>query len=304
MIESLKQWAALRGDQLRIIPISRLQDIKLELEVFKENEDLNGFQKWIINDMYEYDLPAVGFPIRSLIVMAIPHPFYATVEFLRRARKYHFSSLVMSDFDRTEADLKKFLAAGNDHITSASNLPLKRLAVKSGLAVYGKNNICYVEGMGSIFSFAAYYSDVGCDRDDWAEIRQSDRCTHCWACGNNCPTGAIRKNMFLINNERRLSNLNESPGEFPEWLPKSVHHCLYDCLKCQIICPMNKDYLRNTIGPIHFSEEETEMLLSGSPWDTFSPALKQKSKLLGLDQWLGCIPRNLQALFELSDHPS
>ena len=45
------------------------------------------------------------------------------------------------------------------------------------------------------------------------------------------------------------------------------------------------------------------MLLSGSPLDAFSPALKQKSKLLGLDPWMENIPRNLKVLFELSDQP-
>lgn len=64
---------------------------------------------------------------------------------------------------------------------------------------------------------------------------------------------------------------------------------------------MNKDYVNNVIGPIKFSEDETDMLLSGSPFAKFSADLKQKSTRLGLDQWFDCIPRNLQVLFELSD---
>jgi epoxyqueuosine reductase len=301
MIESLNVWAMDHAVKLQLIAINRLQDIQTELRVFKENEDLNGFQKWIINDLYQFGLPSAGFTIRSMMILAIPHPFYAAVEFERHAKKYNFLSPVMSDFVHTEKKLNDFLASKNYHILPASNIPLKRLAVKSGLAVYGKNNICYVEGMGSIFSFAGYFSDVLCDDGDWMELRQSDRCHYCWACANNCPTGAIRKNRFLINNERCLSNLNESPGEFPEWLPASVHHCLYDCLKCQISCPMNQDFLKNTIGPIQFNEDETEMLLSGSPFDTFPPEMRQKTNLLGLDQWSGSIPRNLQVLFELSN---
>jgi len=301
MIESLKQQSLQHGEKLQIIPVSRLRNIRTELEAFRENEDLNGFQKWILSDKYEFDLPAAGFTIRSIILIAIPHPAYARVEFVRQAKKYDFLSLAMSDFDRTEKNLNDFLAPQNYHILPASNVPLKRLAVKSGLAVYGRNNICYVEGMGSFFSFAAYFSDIPCDNDRWMELGQSEACTHCQACFNNCPTGAIRKDRFLIDNERCLSNLNESPGEFPEWLPKSVHHCLYDCLKCQIKCPINKEYAHNVIGPIEFSEDETDMLLSGSPFDAFSPALQQKSKILGLEEWLESIPRNLKVLFELSD---
>lgn len=303
MIASLKQWAAEHGNQLQVIPIGRLQDVQGELETFRENEDLNGFQKWIVNGMYKFGLPAAEFDIRSIILMAIPHPFYAKVEFTWHTRHYRTLSLVRSDFERTQKDLNDFLTAHNAHFLSASNLPLKRLAVQSGLAVYGKNNICFVEGMGSVFSWAAYFSDVICEEDTWAEVRQAERCAHCQACANNCPTGAIRKDRFLINNEICLSNLNESPGEFPEWLPKSVHHCLYDCLKCQIICPMNKAYVHNIIGPIQFSEEETEMLLSSGLLDAFSTELKRKALLLGLDEWIGSIPRNMKALFELSDHP-
>jgi epoxyqueuosine reductase len=303
MIASLKQWATQHGNRLQVIPVGRLQDIQGELAVLQENEDLNGFQKWIINGMYKFKLPAAEFDIRSIILMAIPHPFYANVEFAYHARHYNTLSLVRSDFDGAKKDLNDFLAAHNDHILPAVNLPLKRLAVQSGLAVYGRNNICFVEGMGSSFSFAGYFSDAACEQDDWMEVRQAELCSHCQACANNCPTGAIRKDRFLINNEICLSNLNESPGEFPEWLPKSVHHCLYDCLKCQIICPMNKAYVKNIIGPIKFSEEETELLLSGSPLDAFTPELKQKAKYLGMDEWIGSIPRNMKALFELSDHP-
>ena len=32
------------------------------------------------------------------------------------------------------------------------NIPLKRLAVESGAAVYGRNNITYVDGLGSLYS--------------------------------------------------------------------------------------------------------------------------------------------------------
>ena len=98
-----------------------------------------------------------------------------------------------------------------------------------------------------------------------------------------------------------MSYFNESPGEFPDWLPLSVHHTLYDCLKCQLSCPMNKKYVNNVLEFIQFSEDETNMLLSGSPFETFSPELKHKSEILGLDEWIDAIPRNLRVLFELSE---
>lgn len=65
---------------------------------------------------------------------------------------------------------------------------------------------------------------------------------------------------------------------------------------------MNKKYVNNVMELIKFSEDETDMLLSGSSFDTFPPSLRQKSKILSLDKWLDAIPRNLKILFELSDN--
>jgi epoxyqueuosine reductase len=302
MMNSLQQWSSPQGVRLQGIPISRLQDVRSEIEDFKKTGELNGFQKWITTDLYRFDLPAdTGFPVRSLILAAIPHPFSARVGFVRQAKRHEVTSLVRSDFEAAENDLRDYLSARKYHLRPARNLPLKRLGVQSGLSVYGKNNITYVEGMGSQFSLAAYFSDAPCEQDAWREVRVAERCADCRVCFKSCPTGAIQKDRFLINNEICLSNLNESEGEFPGWLPKSVHHTLYDCLKCQIGCPMNKEYLTNTVGPIEFSEAETELLLSGSGWDDFPGEMQKKARYLGMDEWLESIPRNLKALFELSE---
>jgi epoxyqueuosine reductase len=232
MIDLFKKEALLHGDKLQILSIKCLQNLKTELEFFEKREDLNSFQKWIVNDMYVLEVPTSEFTIKSIVIIAIPHPAYAKVEFIRQGKKYNFVSLIMSDFNKTEKYLNEFLAQHNYHLAAAPNLPLKRLAVQSGLAVYGRNNISYVEGMGSFFSYAAYFTDIPCDNNDWSKVRQADICTNCNICINNCPTEAISEDRFLINNKRCLSYLNESADEFPEWLPLSVHHCLYDCLKC------------------------------------------------------------------------
>jgi hypothetical protein len=41
---------------------------------------------------------------------------------------------------------------------------------------------------------------------------------------------------------------------------------------------MNKDTVKNIAESIAFSEDETALLLSGRPFDTFPPALQQKSQ--------------------------
>lgn len=298
MIELLNTEAMKHDNKLKLIPAERLADLQEELLQFKSSEELNGFQQWIITDLYQFRLPDTGFPIRSVLIVALPHPLYARVDFVRQGATYHFLSLVMPDFEQTEAYLSRLLMQEGYHLISADNLPLKRLAVRSGLAVYGRNNICYVEEMGSNLSFAAYFTDLPCDASSWTELRTAELCETCRSCYKHCPTGAIREDRFLIDNEKCLSAMNEIPGAFPEWLPLDVHHTLYDCLQCQVHCPMNRDYLKTAIGPICFDEEETEALLSGTPFESFRPELKEKSRLLGLTQWQEALPRNLSILFD------
>jgi epoxyqueuosine reductase len=302
MMDLLKQEATRHGDKLKVLSVERLEALKSELEFFKNNEELNPFQKWIVDSKYQLDVPSAEFPIRSILIAAIPHPAYANVTFEKQGRRYQLQSLVMSDFERTEKYLKEYLASKGFHIQPEPNLPMKRLAARSGLAVYGRNNISYVEGMGSFLSYAGYFSDMPIDVDDWTEMQLAECCMKCNICFNNCPTGAIRRERFLIDNERCLSYFNEMPGDFPHWLPPSAHHLLYDCLKCQLQCPMNQQYADNVFESIEFNEEETGLIISGTPYDAFPLALQRKSNFLGLTDWLAAIPRNLQVLFELREH--
>lgn len=309
MIESLKQVVMEHGDKLKILSIEHLGELKNEIDRFAESEELNHFQQFIVNSLYKFKTPA-DFAAKSVIILAVPVPAYAKVEFSWQDKKYSLISLARSDIggedaaSATKKYLKKTLSPKGYHMKAAPNLPLKRMAARSGLAVYGRNNICYVEGMGSFITLVAYYTDISCIQDDWTEIRKADACTNCRTCINNCPTNAIREDRFLIDNERCLSYFNEFPGEFPEWMPLSAHNCLYDCLKCQSICPMNKTYMNHVIGPIKFCEEETNTLMSGEEFKKFNPDLKKKVKLLGLDQWLKAIPRNLSVLFKLNGYTS
>lgn len=298
MVKKLKQEALAQGYRLQVIPVERLQDLKDGINEFKSEYELNSFQQWIVNDMYQLSTPEADFPIRSILLLALPHPSYAKVEFYQAGTRYQFKCHVMSDFDHAKQYLQNMLEPEGYHMIPAPDLPMKRLAASSGLAEYGRNNICYVEGMGSNLLFDAYYSDLPAEDIPWSAPKNSATCSGCSICIKACPTGAIRKDVFLINNKICLSCLNEMPDPFPEWLPTSVHHTLYDCLRCQEGCPMNRDFLESYIGPIIFNEEETNAILAGSPYDSFDSSLKEKSDLLGMTQWLAAIPRNLRILMD------
>jgi len=140
---------------------------------------------------------------------------------------------------------------------------VKLLAARSGLARYGRNNIAYVEGMGSFLRLLAFYSDLPCANDYWQQPQALDECANCRACTNMCPSGAIDPDQFQLRADRCLTFHNESPQAFPSWIQESWHHCLIGCMKCQDSCPLNKDLQSWKERFAEFTEAETTALLSG-----------------------------------------
>jgi epoxyqueuosine reductase len=305
MTESMIQEILDHDDKSAIVPISRLQDIKQDIENLKSGGFLNDFQKYIVNDLYVTEVPDTDFEIRSILVIASPRPLLARIAFHWQGKRIPLM-LPASYLDevsgplRIEHRLNEFLNPRGHHVQYAPRLPRKLFAVRSGLGVYGRNNICYVEGMGSSPLLATYFSDIPCTEESWHDICQMDLCKTCKACLNNCPTGAITTDRFLINNERCLTYCNEAGAEkdFPEWIPPSAHHTIYGCLRCQTVCPVNKDHVHTIIEPAEFTEEETVLLVEGKSFELFPEALKQKVKALDMLNYLGALPRNLSILFD------
>ena len=180
-----------------------------------------------------------------------------------------------------------------------ANLPLKLLAVRSGLALYGRNNITYIPGLGSFHRLTAFYSDYTSPVDYWQEKKSLPLCDKCMACTNACPTEAIRKDRFLVRAETCLTYLNEQRSEikFPSFVKPSVHNALIGCLRCQRVCPYNKkiaDWFEDRGG---FDEDETAYLLRGRFSGKKAARLERRLKRIGLD--LTTFPRNLKVLLNL-----
>jgi epoxyqueuosine reductase len=305
MDEFVKQLTQDHGDKAAIVPIGRLQDIRQDVENLKNSGLLNDFQKYIVNDLYVMDVPDPGFAVRSILVIASPRPLLARIAFHRKGKRIPLMvpASYLSEVSgppKIEHYLNEFLNPQGYHVQYAPKLPRKLFAVRSGLGAYGRNNICYVEGMGSSPFLATYFSDIPCTEENWQDICQMHLCKTCKACLNNCPTGAITADRFLINNERCLTYCNEAGAEkdFPEWIPPSAHHTIYGCLRCQMVCPINKDYVHTVIEPAEFTEEETALLVEGKPFSLFPETLKQKVETLDMLNYLGALPRNLRVLFD------
>ncbi len=307
MIQTIKNRVKEAGSRVRVVSVSRLAELREDLDRFEAAEELNGFQRYILHHIYQLDLPE-GFEARSVLVAATPAPPYARVEFEYGDRKHRMLGMCRSDADGTGEELstllhrllEEILVPAGYHVADAHRLPLKRLAVRSGLSVYGRNNITYSEGMGSYYTLFAFLTDLPTDPDgdDWTEVRTAEACDGCGVCIASCPTGAIRPERFLIDNERCLTYFNEIPGDIPEWVPRDAFHCLYDCLDCQLGCPMNAPYKDHVAGPFRFDEAETARILDGLHPRDAKPGLARRMRILMMDEFHNVVPRNLRMMFD------
>ena len=278
-----------------IVPIYCLNDIKEDISIFAQRSDLNNFQKWIVTERYVLN-PELDFEPQSIIIAAVGFNLCNAV--------FHYEGKTASsivDLPVTADEVGELLSRGNNyHFFYDYWLPQKRLAVRSGLAEYGRNNICFVEGMGSLITLFAFISDMPCGNEyTWRDVKNMDICNTCDLCQKNCPTRAILADRFLIDNEKCLSAINEfGTVPFPDTVPKSVHHRIVNCSRCQDICPRDKGRFDDIRETVYFSEEETALLLSGAKYENMPKELSEKIDMYGMKWFYESLPRNLKALFD------
>lgn len=204
------------------------------------------------------------------------------------------------DMGRSIVDELALLVSEAGHRVATQHLPLKPLAARLGLATYGRNNITYIDGLGSYYQLASFVSDADFGPMSVpGSIRApalSRRCEGCFACRKACPTKAIGTDRFLLHAERCLTLWTELSDPWPEWLAPSVHHCLVGCLRCQEICPQNAGRLTLERAPERFSAEETAAILAGAGGEAIGAAGRAKLVALGLAGYEAQIGRNLRAL--------
>jgi len=295
-----------RGYNGRIVSIQHLSDLQEGIE--------GRYRQGLFDDeFYQERLTRFAFSppdslpeARSLIVVAIPQP-QTRVTFTWKGETLPLivppTYVAYEETNKQVKDLLAGILAPAGYRVAQAALPVKLLAVRSGLGAYGKNNICYVLGMGSFHRLVAFYSDLPCQEDDWQELQMMESCQNCSACLRYCPTGAITPERFLLRAERCITFHNERTGDFPfpAWLDPSWHNCLVGCLHCQRVCPQNKDFLEWVEEGAEFSQEETSLILEGVPSDQLPVATVRKLKQLDLIEYLDGLPRNLSILFDRED---
>jgi len=178
--------------------------------------------------------------------------------------------------------------------------PQKTLATISGFARYGRNNITYVEGLGSFHALVTLVSDLPCNEVPVREQEALPQCETCGACRTACPTGAIAHDRFLLHAERCITFWNEQEADvpFPEWIKRDWHNALFGCLHCQRACPENRPYL----GLVHegptVDEATTRLLLERTRKEDMPESILPVLAPWRLDVLAPYLPRNLGILVE------
>jgi epoxyqueuosine reductase len=239
--------------RMRIIPVEYLAKAKEEYLRFCGTLNLNPFEKKTYIDNCMLDLPELPFKPASIIVIIAKMSMKSAV--------FHLGDKTVTDLFRArEISVDDYLnglyAEKGYHLVNARTLPQKMLAVCSGLAKYGRNNLVYEKDWGSFIQLETYISDVPPEPGFiWGDIADMEQCATCGVCARLCPGQAILKDKFLLDMEHCHGWLDVA-GKLPESAPRTIAPC---CV-CQRNCPNNSKWRQNA-ETVEFSGEETALLM-------------------------------------------
>ncbi len=284
------------GGRIKIVPVEILSQVQNEWVKCLEQLEKTEMYNKMLKDYFIFSLPA---EIKSLILIALPSPpCYVEFEW---------------DSVKIEADIPPVYIHRDQQLSMIKNvvsnvfeqyqlksfpvvLPKKILAAISGFGKYGKNNLLYIEGMGSCHRLTVFGSDIICtEKIELAASLSMDRCSKCGLCIKQCPTGAISSNSKKIDADKCLTFYNERNEEMPQWLHNDWHNSLVGCIRCQERCPENRGlWNRKKVGS--FSAEETQKILDHTPFELLDTALQDKLADLCLDRYYNVLARNIMLL--------
>ncbi|WP_296712211.1 tRNA epoxyqueuosine(34) reductase QueG [Rhodoblastus sp.] len=112
----------------------------------------------------------------------------------------------------------------------------KPLAEAAGLGWQGKHTNLVSRDFGSWLFLASIFTTLDLPRD----APEGDRCGHCRACLDACPTAALDA-PYQIDARLCISYLTiEARGQVPRVLREKIGNRIYGCDDCLAACPWNK----------------------------------------------------------------
>lgn len=309
MIKKLKTWAAGKG-RLAVLGMAELAESGRFISGLKESGQLdNRFFRTYLAGLVR-SAGNLEPRWRSIILLSCPRPAHRLTFALASGPFNCFIPPTYVEYRKLSSmllkDFRTFM--GRDFPkTAILRAPLKRLAVVSGLAAYGRNNITYSGEYGSYHQLVGFISEAElepfCD-DGPDQSPQLPACARCSACAKRCPTGAIDRERFLLHAEKCFTLFTENSGPLPPVRDKLTGEmlCLAGCLACQTVCPANKGKLKIEPAPVSFTASESKYFheddgkRSGHDRraDPVWLNIHEKLKILGMLHYQNRIGRNLR----------
>lgn len=172
--EGLKRRLSDAGYQCAVVHVERLPDAKRALESWIDSRMMNReFYDEVVEryDLYwDFEPPSILPNATSVIIIAAPQPKTRVIFRTNgEALEAIIPSTYIHDIDSELAGIASAFLEQYDLSVCDAVVPEKLLAVRSGLARYGRNNIAYVEGLGSFVRLKVFFSDLPCPVHAWQE---------------------------------------------------------------------------------------------------------------------------------------
>lgn len=257
-------WAAARGYRMVCGDAAIVEEVRAEIEDRADTGELSA----AVFDPFLAPMPYLRGHARParVILVAVPLPIY---ELSFETPRGNMTLLLPPNYGsevsvprRLVGELRELV--GPEHVLTPLRAPFKAIAGRLGLATYGRNNLAFVEGLGTALQLAGFVTDAPLEpvTPPVSYPSSLERCSRCRACVKACPTEAVSTDRFLLRAERCISLHLESAGPLPGGLPVPSPACLLGCLACQLACPENRGVLRREPRGV-FDAAETTALLEG-----------------------------------------
>ncbi|MGB8951365.1 MAG: 4Fe-4S double cluster binding domain-containing protein [Candidatus Aminicenantales bacterium] len=270
--------------KFKTMSVAHFKDLQEDIDKLRQHHKLSRnkiYRSYI--DRLKFEIPETFPKAHSIIVMAV----FTRAMFVKfhltgktydtmLSPQYYDDGISLEDLKKVIQ--KEIVREPAVKIEQAKGLHLKLLAVRSGLGRYGRNNLCFIDGMGTFITLYAFYTDYQFKEDSWHDMDMLDACRDCQICFGICPTNAITRENFVIDAGKCITLYNEIDGKFPNWILPSMHNALMGCMKCQLRCPVNEGYIDSSGRFDDVTEEETRKILQGKADDDLFKSLSQKLK--------------------------
>lgn len=280
-----------------VVSINRIQELKSNVESLYSQRlfDEKFYEERLTK--FDFDISKVLANAQSIIIATIKQPIIQVVFFYQGiAHKIIVPPTYDDNTGKQALNILRGILEPEGFKLTEVKLPEKLLLVMSGIAKYGRNNITYIDGIGSFHRPDTFVTDAKLEELKWGNLENHDKCIKCKICIKYCPTGAITNDQFLARAEKCLTYHNERDYPFPEWIKAEWHNCLIGCMICQNICPLNRGYIDNIENTVSFSEQETLQILRNTPRARLSQSMIEKLKRIGLFIDYNLLSRNLGVL--------